>query len=148
MTCGIPEGSTLGPLLFLFDINDQPNCSNNLIFRIFADDTNLFASLEKVKEWCDVNKLSINLSKTNYMIILKSSRKTSENIKMKLQSMDGSCHLLNKNDHIKYVGVTIDKSLSWKYHIFYICSRVSRNIGIISKLIHYLSKFMTETNLL
>ena len=148
MTCGIPEGSTLGPLLFLFDINDQPNCSNNLIFRIFADDTNLFASLEKVKEWCHVNKLSINLSKTNYVIILKSSRKTSENIKMKLQSMDGSCHLLNKNDHIKYVAVMIDESLSWKYHIFYICSRVSRNIGIISKLIHYLSKFMTETNLL
>ena len=80
------------------------------------------------------------------MIILKSSRKTSENIKMKLRSMDGSCYLLNKNDHIKYVGVMIDESLSWKHCIFYICSRVSRNIGIISKLIHYL--FMTETNLL
>ena len=73
------------------------------------------------------------------MIILKSSRKTSENIKMKLQSMEGSCHLLNKNDLIKYVGVMIDESLSWNHHIFYICSRVSRNIGIISKLIHYLS---------
>ena len=65
MTCGIPQGSTLGPLLFLLYINDLPNCSKNLIFRIFADDTNLFASafdlkdletlinseLEKVKEW-------------------------------------------------------------------------------------------------
>ena len=105
MTCGIPQGSTLGPFLFLLYINDLPNCSTNLIFRIFADDTNLFASacdlkslealinseLEKVKEWCDVNKLSINLSKTNYMII-KSSRKPSENIEIKLQSMDGSCH--------------------------------------------------------
>ena len=118
MTCGIPEGSTLGPLLFLFDINDQPNCSNNLIFRLFADDTNLFASLEKVKEWCDVNKFSINLSKTNYTIILKSSRKTSENIKMKLQSMDGSCHLLNKNDHIKYVGVTIITIMEISYLLY------------------------------
>ena len=152
MTCGIPQGSTLGPLLFLLYINDLPNCSKNLIFRIFADDTNLFASacdlkdletlinseLEKVKEWCDVNKLSINFSKTNYMII-KSSRKVSGNMEVKLHSMDGSCHILRKKDHIKYLGVMIDESLSWKYHISYICSRVSRNIGIISKLRHYLS---------
>ena len=82
MVCGIPQGSSLGPLLFLIYINDISNCSDKVSFRIFADDTNIFASsksindleklmneeLMKVKKWCDLNKLSINIKKTNYMI--------------------------------------------------------------------------------
>ena len=152
MTCGIPQSSTLGPLLFLLYINDLPNCSETLTFRIFADDTNLFASardlksleilinseLEKVKVWCDVNKLSINFIKTNYMII-KSNRKASGSIEVKLQNIDGSSYLLERKDHIKYLGVMIDELLSWKYHISYTCSRISSNVGVISKLRHYLS---------
>ena len=80
MTCGVPQGSTLGPLLLLIYINDTPNCSNKLQFRIFADDTNIFYSntsideVEKLFHYCATNKLSINLKKTNFMLITNSNK--------------------------------------------------------------------------
>jgi hypothetical protein len=99
-------------------INDLPNCSNKLKFRLFADDTNIFASssniqeletlmnteISKVKEWCSSNKLSINFSKTNFMIV-KSSRKKDMQIDIKIQNADGSRVSLERKDHIKYLGL-------------------------------------------
>ena len=61
------------------------------------------------------------------------------NISINITNRDGSCHSLEQKDHIKYLGVMIDSSLSWKYHISYVCAKLSRNIGIISKLRYYLS---------
>ena len=134
MVCGVPQGSSLGPFLFLICINDLPNCSEFFSFKIFADDTNLFASakdrkslelemnleLKKVKEWCDINKLSINLKKTNYTIV-KSPRKKNMNVNINITNRDGSCHSLERKDHVKYLGVMIDSALTWKYHISYQC---------------------------
>ena len=89
IVCGIPQGSTLGPLLFLLYINDLPNCSKKLSFPIFADDTNMFYTCDKLQhletimneelklvfKYCDINNLSINLAKTNYMVIIISKIK-------------------------------------------------------------------------
>lgn len=78
------------------------------------------------------------MTKTNFMIV-KSARKRDASIDIHIRSKDGSCHSLDRKNSIKYLGVMIDESISWKYHISYICSKISRNIGIISKLRHYLS---------
>ena len=83
VTCGIPQGSNLGPLLFLIYINDLPNCLHHATPRMFADDTNVsFAAdsleelqsvinseLERLKSWLITNKLSLNIAKTEFMTI-------------------------------------------------------------------------------
>ena len=81
--CGVPQGSILGPLLFLLYINDLPQCLKNTRPRLFADDTNLTASshsiadieiaansdLENLRHWLVANKLSLNVAKTEFMFI-------------------------------------------------------------------------------
>ena len=140
---GVPQGSTLGPLLFLLYVNDFPNISQNLNFRMFADDTNVFYShtdpavvervmneeLENVLRYCKTNKLTVNFKKTHYMII-KSARKQIPMIKIPQ---------IDQKDYIKYLGVYIDQHLTWEYQIKFVHSKVSKNIGIINKLRHYLS---------
>ena len=148
VTCGVPQGSTLGPVLFLIYIKDLPNCSSVLSLRIFADDTNVFASahdlrsleqlinteLKKVKLWCDTNKLSINFSKTNF-IIVKSPRKKDLAVNIKIESEDGTSSLLERKDRVKF----LDDTVSFKHHISYVASRISHSNGIIAKLRHFLT---------
>ena len=115
ITCGIPQGSTLGALLFLLYVNDLLNCVDKLSLWSFADDTNLFYSSDNLKQlesvmnrelkqiynYCALNKLSINTAKTNYMLVSSSRCHPKINITG-----------IEQKDYIKYLRVYIDKHLN------------------------------------
>ena len=89
VTCGVPQGSILGPLLFLIYMNDLPHCLTNSKAILFADDTTLYASADNIPylydlinhdmanltDWFRANKLSLNASKTNYMLFSPKKKK-------------------------------------------------------------------------
>ena len=144
VTCGVPQGSSLGPLLFLLYINDLRLCLSETSCGHFADDTFIVFNgkktksietvinfeLKKVTKWLRLNKLSLNAAKTE-VIFFRSKRHALDYDKISIK-MDGL--KIAPVDHIKYLGMYIDKFLDWSQHIKELSKKLNRANGILSKL--------------
>ena len=136
---GVPQGSILGPLLFILYINDLPNVSDEIKFYFFADDTAISVKsscvtelqtklnhvMPKVTEWFNANRLSLNASKTHFQIY---SRTFINDIDIQLNS----CKILRQK-YVKYLGVVVEENLKFEKHVSNIASVISRNIGVMGR---------------
>lgn len=150
VTCGVPQGSILGPLLFLLFINDLPLHTTNVSTDLYADDTtlydigkskpdlerNLSIAVTNLSKWCTNNGMVINYDKTKMMLITtKQKRALLEytNLNISINSHDLACVSGDK-----ILGVHVDDNLLWTNHIDITTKKLSRNIWLLSQISKYL----------
>ena len=140
---GVPQGSTLGPLLFILYINDMSNSLENLKIVHFADDSTIHTTLNKsmniapqintslscINNWLIANKLHLNIGKTKYMIISIKDKPPDLNL-----IIGSSC--IERTNVQKFLGIYIDDKVSFRVHTNKIAAKLSQGVGLLRKMKH------------
>ena len=143
INCGVPQGSILGPLLFLIYVNDFPNFLQHSTPGMFADDTYITVTgsscgdiepkvksdLKAIEEWLETNRLSCNTSKTSYMTVGSRQNIIAPKV-MTLNIYDKS---IEKKTTRKLLGVHIDETMSWDNQISHIITKVQNGLRMLYK---------------
>ncbi len=144
ITCGVPQGSVLGPLLFLIYTNHMPNCLKYTHAILFADDSTLFkqhknlqdmffypnSDLALLCEWYRANKLVMNADKTKY--ILFSRNIISDQLRLYNLIIDGVS--LERKQYVKFLGIFVDEHLKWHQYVDYVKSKIARSLYAIRSI--------------
>lgn len=148
--CGVPQGSLLGPLLFIVYINDLVKCIKTCQVQLYADDTVLYFShpsidrielalnsdLENMYYWMCQNKLSVNCQKTVCMLIGSNHMISKKNV-LRVSLNDIS---IDQVHHVKYLGVLVDEKLNWNLHIDNMLKKIGQMVGFLGRLRRFLSE--------
>ena len=146
LNISIPQGSILGPLLFIIYINDLPSVTGDLSTVLFADDTTLFCSgpdfptlvnkcnvdLVKVSEWLVANRLTLNINKT-FSMIFSNRQYEADNYSIRIDN-----EIIPYVSSGKFLGVVMDRFLKFDNHVSEICGKLSKSVGILKKLREYI----------
>ena len=149
INCGVPQGSVLGPLLFILYINDLANCCTQGKIRIFADDTAVYFACSNITEfiqiaatimkqldkWFASNLLSLNTEKSYYCIF-----RTTQNCRLILpDTIEFNNKSIKRTKSIKYLGITLDEFLDWKEHTVNLKKSLNSLFSVFYNIRRYLT---------